>query len=61
MDTLLYLVARTLVALLQALPLRLVARLGRMGGTLVYWLDARHRRVPRTISPAASPKNPRPK
>jgi len=45
MDSLLYLVARALVALLQALPLRCVARLGRAGGALAYWIDARHRRV----------------
>jgi Kdo2-lipid IVA lauroyltransferase/acyltransferase len=45
MDTLLYWPARALVALLQALPLPLVARLGRAGGGLAYWLDARHRRV----------------
>jgi KDO2-lipid IV(A) lauroyltransferase len=45
MDTLLYLVARSLVALLQALPLPWVARLGRAGGALAYRLDGRHRRV----------------
>jgi KDO2-lipid IV(A) lauroyltransferase len=45
MDTLLYIVARSVIALLQALPLRIVARLGRAGGGLFYWLDARHRRV----------------
>lgn len=45
MDKLLYLVARTLVAVVQALPLSCVARLGRAGGELAYWLDARHRRV----------------
>jgi lauroyl/myristoyl acyltransferase len=45
MDTLLYLFARGLIAFLQALPLRVVARLGRMGGALGYWLDGRHRRV----------------
>ncbi len=45
MDTLLYWPARALIALLQALPLTLVARLGRAGGGLAYWLDARHRRV----------------
>jgi len=45
METLLYLLACSLVALLQALPLRCVARLGRAGGALAYWLDARHRRV----------------
>jgi lauroyl/myristoyl acyltransferase len=41
----LYFIARALVALLQALPLRWVARLGRMGGAMAWWLDGRHRRV----------------
>ncbi|MFM2082531.1 MAG: ADP-heptose--LPS heptosyltransferase 2 [Verrucomicrobiota bacterium] len=45
MDTLLYFFARALVALVQALPLRVVARLGRAGGALAFRLDARHRRV----------------
>ncbi len=45
MDKLLYVVARALVACLQALPLLWVARLGRLGGAAAYWLDARHRRV----------------
>jgi KDO2-lipid IV(A) lauroyltransferase len=45
MDTLLYVLARSLVALLQALPLTWVARLGRGAGGLAYWLDRRHRRV----------------
>jgi KDO2-lipid IV(A) lauroyltransferase len=45
MDTLLYWLARTVVALIQALPLRVVARLGRAGGALFYWIDARHRKV----------------
>lgn len=45
MDTLLYLIARTLIALLQALPLRGVARLGRVIGGGIYWIDGRHRRV----------------
>ena len=45
MDTLLYVVVRALVAFLQALPLRVVARLGRACGALAYWLDARHRHV----------------
>jgi lauroyl/myristoyl acyltransferase len=44
-ELLLYLPARVLVALIQALPLTLVAWLGRRGGALVWWLDARHRRV----------------
>ena len=45
MDTLLYWLLRALVAFLQVLPLRLVARLGRAAGALAFWLDARHRRV----------------
>lgn len=45
MDALLYLFGRTLVAFIQMLPLRLVARLGRAGGLVFYWLDARHRKV----------------
>jgi lauroyl/myristoyl acyltransferase len=45
MESLLYLVARALIAGLQALPLPTVARLGRAGGGLAFWLDARHRRV----------------
>jgi lipopolysaccharide heptosyltransferase II len=45
MDALLYWTGRGLVAMIQALPLRLVARLGRAGGALAWWLDARHRRV----------------
>src|SRR5438093_7254585 len=45
MDWLLYYPALALVKVLQALPLRRVARLGRAGGALAWWLDARHRRV----------------
>ena len=45
MDTLLYLAARALVAVVQSLPLEWVARLGRAGGALAYRLDKRHRRV----------------
>ena len=45
METPLYYLARALVAVLQALPLTWAARLGRAGGALAYWLDARHRRV----------------
>src|SRR5438309_931073 len=45
MDRLLYWLALGLVNSLQALPLRWVALLGRAGGTLAYWIDARHRRV----------------
>jgi lauroyl/myristoyl acyltransferase len=45
MNTLIYGFGRTLIALLQALPLIWVARIGRAAGGLAYWLDARHRRV----------------
>ncbi|MEO7299716.1 MAG: hypothetical protein ABI042_14205 [Verrucomicrobiota bacterium] len=45
MEFLLYLLARTVVALVQALPLNVVARLGRAGGAMFYLLDARHRKV----------------
>ncbi len=45
MDEILYVVARAFVALIQSLPLTRVAWLGRTGGGLAYWLDARHRRV----------------
>src|ERR1041385_3194634 len=45
MDPLLYFLARALVAFLQALPITGVARLGRAGGALAFWLDIRHRRV----------------
>ena len=41
----LYVVVRSLVALLEILPLALVARLGRFGGICFYWLDRRHRKV----------------
>jgi KDO2-lipid IV(A) lauroyltransferase len=45
MERLLYFLALGLVRLLQALPLRWVARLGRAGGAVAYAVDARHRRV----------------
>ena len=45
MDPLLYWLFRGLVRLVQALPLNWVARIGRTGGALAFWLDARHRRV----------------
>jgi len=47
MAWLLFHLVRGLLALIQALPLRWVARLGRVLGRLVYLLDARHRRVAR--------------
>jgi lipopolysaccharide heptosyltransferase II len=45
MDGLIYWVMRGVVGVIQALPLGLVARIGRAGGALAWWLDARHRRV----------------
>src|SRR5437762_12353902 len=45
MDWLLHGLARATVAFLQALPLRVVARLGRAGGAIAWRLDARHRRA----------------
>lgn len=48
MDALIYAAAMALVKVIQALPLRWVARLGRFGGEIAYWVDARHRRVARS-------------
>src|SRR5687768_576209 len=45
MEKLLYLAVSSLVRVIQAFPLRVVARFGRAAGGLFYWLDARHRRV----------------
>lgn len=45
MDTLLTLLARIVIAFLQALPLGAVAGLGRTFGALAYLLDARHRKM----------------
>lgn len=45
LDSLVYHAARMLIVLLQALPLRTVARLGRMAGLVAYGLDRRHRKV----------------
>jgi KDO2-lipid IV(A) lauroyltransferase len=47
MDALIYWIARSVVALIQALPLTVVARLGRAGGALAHGLSARYRRVVR--------------
>jgi KDO2-lipid IV(A) lauroyltransferase len=47
MDLLSYGLARFLLALIRRLPLTVVARLGRIGGELFYWIDLRHRRVAR--------------
>ncbi len=47
MDQLLYYLASGLIAVFQALPMNGLARVGRFFGGLVYYLDARHRRVAR--------------
>ncbi len=45
MNWLLYQFGRAFVALIQSLPLDLVARIGRAGGAVAWHLDRRHRRV----------------
>ena len=45
MEFFLYVCARTVLGLIRALPLRMAARLGRVGGAVAYLLDGRHRRV----------------
>jgi lauroyl/myristoyl acyltransferase len=45
MDRILYFVVLGLIKFLQSLPLRWVARIGRGGGAVAYFLDARHRKV----------------
>ncbi len=45
MNWLIYMLARAVVVLIQSLPLVWVARLGRAGGALAFWLDGRHRKV----------------
>jgi KDO2-lipid IV(A) lauroyltransferase len=45
MNFVIYWLGRAFIAFVQALPLRLVARLGRIGGGLAFYLTARYRRV----------------
>lgn len=45
MDILLYIFTRVLFQLIRVLPLRIVARIGRMLGFIAYLVDKRHRRV----------------
>jgi KDO2-lipid IV(A) lauroyltransferase len=56
MNVLIYWLARSLVALVQALPLGAVARLGRAGGALWWLLDAKHRGLVRRNLAAAFPE-----
>jgi KDO2-lipid IV(A) lauroyltransferase len=45
MNTVIYWLGRAFIAFVQALPLRVVARLGRMAGGLAFHLTGRYRRV----------------
>lgn len=56
MDCLLYMIARLLVSALQALSLRMVAKLGRAGGAVACRIDGRHRRVAERNLAAAFPE-----
>jgi KDO2-lipid IV(A) lauroyltransferase len=47
MQTLLYWFAKAIVLGMQVLPLTLIAELGRIGGAIAYFIDARHRGVAR--------------
>lgn len=58
MNTLIYWLARSVVAVIQALPLRLVARLGRSGGGLAFYLTKRYRTVTLDNLTQAFPEKP---
>ncbi len=45
MEHILYFAARLAIKLIQALPIRWVAQMGRCAGAVAFWLDGRHRRV----------------
>ena len=45
MEILLYIFARTAIAIARCLPLRFLARIGRCAGALAWHLDRRHRQV----------------
>ena len=58
MNTLIYWLARGVIAAIQVLPLGLVARLGRAGGGLAFHLTARYRRVAIENLTQAFPEKP---
>ena len=58
MNTLIYWLARAVIAVIQALPLRIVARLGRAGGGLAFHLSARYRRVAEENLARSFPEKP---
>lgn len=45
MNFFLYWFGRAVIGCVQSLPLKLVARVGRVGGTLAWFVDGKHRRV----------------
>ena len=55
-ETLLYIFARTAVAIAQCLPLRFLGRIGRCAGALAWHLDRRHRQVALDNLAASFPK-----
>ena len=59
MNLLLYWVVRSLMALLQALPLKVVAQLGRAGGLLWWMLDFKHSKLVLTNLTHAFPERTR--
>lgn len=56
METLLSLLARALICIIQMLPLGVVARLGRALGALAYMADARHRNLAKNNLTACFPE-----
>jgi len=45
MEWIFYILARGLIKVIEALPFRVILKIGRIGGTLAYYIDRRHRKV----------------
>ncbi len=45
METILYLIVRALLAVIEVLPLSVIARAGRFAGAIAYYVDSKHRKV----------------
>jgi lauroyl/myristoyl acyltransferase len=56
LDQLIAWIAQCLIVVIQALPLKMVALIGRAGGEIAWWVDARHRKVMLANLAAAFPK-----
>ena len=56
LDQLIAWIAQCLILIIQALPLKMVALIGRAGGGIAWWVDARHRKVMLANLAAAFPK-----